>query len=142
MTANLGSEPTHPQIPVLQLSICRVVKPSFMRRLQPSSAIVAELLVDRPDDVYFGYSIMKETGLASGVLYPILRRFEARGWIAPLSLPSTLPADQGDQRVQTQPSRPPRKSYRVVDAALPEMIQELARHEAAQLESTVESWTD
>ena len=52
-----------------------------MRRRSPSAqtrAVLASLVGER-DRWRHGYDISKETGLASGTLYPLLRRLEEQG---------------------------------------------------------------
>lgn len=48
-----------------------------------------------------GYDVMKETGLSSGTLYPLLMRMTDNGLV------------EAEWRAATQPGRPPRHVYRL-----------------------------
>ena len=50
------------------------------RRPSQSTLSVLKTLAQAPDGLH-GYAIIKETGLASGTLYPILMRLSERGWL-------------------------------------------------------------
>lgn len=43
---------------------------------------VALALMDEPCDRHWGYELMKRTGVRSGVLYPLLGRMLADGWLS------------------------------------------------------------
>jgi DNA-binding PadR family transcriptional regulator len=75
-----------------------------------------------------GASIAKETGLASGTLYPILLRLEAAGWL-------TSEWEDGDPALLR---RPRRRFYRVTAPGA-----QAARHYAAELAPMIGrlSWT-
>jgi PadR family transcriptional regulator PadR len=47
----------------------------------PQTRAVLHALHGRPADWRYGYDIARETGLASGTLYPILGRLADRGWL-------------------------------------------------------------
>ncbi|MDJ0278940.1 PadR family transcriptional regulator [Sphingomonas sp. 2R-10] len=51
-----------------------------------------------------GYDLMKETGLLSGTLYPLLMRMSDQGLV------------EAEWREPTQPGRPPRHAYRLTGA--------------------------
>jgi|SRR5688572_19230852 len=51
-----------------------------------------------------GYDLMKETGLASGTLYPLLMRMTDRGLV------------EAEWREPAQPGRPARHAYRLTGA--------------------------
>src|SRR5437763_16472418 len=53
-----------------------------------------------------GYDLMKETGLQSGTLYPLLMRMTDQGLV------------EAEWREPTQPGRPPRHAYRLTAAGL------------------------
>lgn len=53
-----------------------------------------------------GYDLMKETGLLSGTLYPLLMRMSDQGLV------------EAEWREPTQPGRPPRHAYRLTAAGL------------------------
>lgn len=52
------------------------------RTRRPSSATIKILnsLADAPDGLH-GYALMQSAALASGTLYPILKRLTDRGWL-------------------------------------------------------------
>jgi PadR family transcriptional regulator PadR len=53
-----------------------------------------------------GYDLMKETGLLSGTLYPLLMRMTERGLV------------EAEWREPEQPGRPPRHAYRLTASGL------------------------
>jgi PadR family transcriptional regulator PadR len=53
-----------------------------------------------------GYDVMKETGLQSGTLYPLLMRMTDQGLV------------EAEWREPTQPGRPARHAYRITAAGL------------------------
>jgi len=72
------------------------------------------VLAARPQAWRHGYDLMKETGLLSGTLYPLLMRMGDQGlveaeWLAP-----------------TRPGRPPRHAYRLTGAGI-ELARTIAR---------------
>lgn len=78
------------------------------RTRRPSRQMLALLaaLGGRAPEWRHGYELMKETGLASGTIYPLLMRMTEQGlveaeWCAP-----------------EQPGRPPRHAYRLTAAGL------------------------
>ncbi|WP_017625573.1 PadR family transcriptional regulator [Nocardiopsis chromatogenes] len=50
-------------------------------KITPSVAKVLRAFLDDPRQRRFGYGLMKDTGLASGSLYPILARLRTAGWL-------------------------------------------------------------
>lgn len=75
----------------------------MIRRRQPSKQMI-ELLVawmTAPQAWRHGYDLMKETGLSSGTLYPILMRMTEKGLV------------EAEWREPAQPGRPPRHAYRL-----------------------------
>lgn len=73
-----------------------------MRLLSPNAARLIATFLETPGGRFYGYSLLQETGIKSGSLYPILGRFEDMGWI------------RGE--AQNSPGgRPPRRVY-VLDA--------------------------
>jgi PadR family transcriptional regulator PadR len=42
---------------------------------------VLQVLLDAPTEETYGYQLAEASGLASGSIYPILRRLEDEGWI-------------------------------------------------------------
>lgn len=72
------------------------------------------VLATQPAAWRHGYDLMKETGLFSGTLYPLLMRMGDQGlveaeWLAP-----------------TQPGRPARHAYRLTNAGI-ELARTIAR---------------
>jgi PadR family transcriptional regulator PadR len=51
-----------------------------MRTTKPLVEVAIVMMQDQ-GGTYWGYQLMKETGLRSGVLYPILDRMLADGWV-------------------------------------------------------------
>lgn len=51
-----------------------------MRRTKPLVKVASALMAD-PDVRVYGYPLSKETGIRSGVLYPLLSRLLAEGWL-------------------------------------------------------------
>jgi DNA-binding PadR family transcriptional regulator len=71
------------------------------RRPSPQTAAVLSALAQGPARWRHGYDLAKETGLASGTLYPILMRLEQRGVL-----------EARWQRPE-RPGRPARHAYRL-----------------------------
>lgn len=59
-----------------------------------------------PREWRHGYDIMKETGLLSGTLYPLLMRMTDQGLV------------ESEWREPAQPGRPPRHAYRLTAQGL------------------------
>ena len=74
------------------------------RRLSDEAAAALLLFVSEPRRQRFGLDIIKETGLASGSLYPILHRFEQR---------RLLTSCWEDLDIAVAGSRRPRKLYKL-----------------------------
>lgn len=75
----------------------------MIRRRQPSKQMIQLLAawMMAPLAWRHGYDLMKETGLSSGTLYPILMRMTEKGLV------------EAEWREPTQPGRPPRHAYRL-----------------------------
>lgn len=76
------------------------------RNRQPSKqmrALLAALSVQRLEWRH-GYELMKETGLSSGTLYPLLMRMTEQGLV------------ESEWREPAQAGRPPRHAYRLTAA--------------------------
>lgn len=69
-----------------------------------ASALVAQAILARPDDRHWGYELSKETGLRSGVLYPLLHRMLSVGWLT-----------DGWEEHRAGTKRPPRRYYELTD---------------------------
>jgi DNA-binding PadR family transcriptional regulator len=76
------------------------------RRPSKQMLILLEALSVRAHQWSHGYDLMKETGLLSGTLYPLLMRMTDQGLV------------QAEWREPAQPGRPARHVYRVTAAGL------------------------
>jgi PadR family transcriptional regulator PadR len=86
-----------------------------VRMTTPVVKVVSALLAD-PDDDRYGLELMRDTGLASGTLYPVLVRLEAAGWVAS-HWEAIDPVVEG---------RPPRRYYRLTPSGVESARAELA----------------
>jgi DNA-binding PadR family transcriptional regulator len=75
----------------------------MIRRRQPSKQMIQLLVawMTEPQAWRHGYDLMKDTGLSSGTLYPILMRMTEKGLV------------EAEWREPTQAGRPPRHAYRL-----------------------------
>src|SRR5260370_29876177 len=78
-------------------------------KLTKASAKVLMAFLANPRHDQYGFGLMKATGVKSGSLYPILDRFERRGWIEGYDEPM-------DERTK---GRPPRRMYRLTGTGRP-----------------------
>jgi PadR family transcriptional regulator, regulatory protein PadR len=78
------------------------------RNRRPSKQMLAllEALSVRPQEWRHGYDLMKETGLLSGTLYPLLMRMTDQGLV------------EAEWQEPAQPGRPARHAYRLTAAGL------------------------
>jgi DNA-binding PadR family transcriptional regulator len=78
------------------------------RNRRPSKQMLAlvEALSARPREWRYGYDMMKETGLLSGTLYPLLMRMTEQGLV------------EAEWREPAQAGRPARHAYRLTAAGL------------------------
>src|SRR3954463_364251 len=78
------------------------------RRRQPSRQMRAllEALSARPREWRHGYDLMKQTGLLSGTLYPLLMRMTEQGLV------------EAEWLEPAQPGRPARHAYRLTASGL------------------------
>ena len=78
------------------------------RNRRPSKQMLALLaaLAARSRQWRHGYDLMKETGLASGTLYPLLMRMADKGLI------------EAEWREPARPGRPARHAYRLTTAGI------------------------
>lgn len=72
---------------------------------------VAVALLSAPDDKHWGYDLSRQTGVRSGVLYPILGRLLDRGWLE----------DGWEEAESLKGKRPPRRYYTVTKEGLEEL---------------------
>jgi PadR family transcriptional regulator, regulatory protein PadR len=78
------------------------------RSRKPSKQMTTLLraLGERPREWRHGYDLMKETGLFSGTLYPLLMRMTDEGLV------------EAEWREPAQPGRPARHAYRLTSAGV------------------------
>ena len=88
----------------------------MVRRSGVAERLLA-LLAEEPARWRHGYPIMKQTGLASGTLYPLLMRLRDAGLI------------EAEWQAPAAPGRPARHAYRITATGL-EAAAELCRAQA------------
>ena len=76
------------------------------RRPSKQMLLLLETLSARAQQWRHGYDLMKETGLLSGTLYPLLMRMTEQGLV------------EAEWREPAQPGRPPRHAYRLTAAGM------------------------
>ncbi|MGN7998315.1 PadR family transcriptional regulator [Sphingomonas sp. 22176] len=78
------------------------------RNRRPSKQMLSLLdaLAVAPQQWRHGYELMKETGLKSGTLYPLLMRMTEQGLV------------EAEWREPAQPGRPARHAYRLTSAGI------------------------
>lgn len=76
------------------------------RRPSKQMLRLLDALSASPREWRHGYDIMKETGLLSGTLYPLLMRMTDQGLV------------ESEWREPAQPGRPPRHAYRLTAKGL------------------------
>ena len=76
------------------------------RRPSPHTVLVLGALAREPSVWRYGYDLSRETGLASGTLYPLLMWMTDQGLV------------EAEWQAPTQPGRPPRHAYRLTTAGL------------------------
>jgi PadR family transcriptional regulator PadR len=76
------------------------------RRPSKQMLVLLEALSARTQDWRYGYDLIKETGLLSGTLYPLLMRMTDQGLV------------EAEWREPTQIGRPARHVYRLTAAGL------------------------
>ncbi len=76
------------------------------RRPSRQMLILLESLSAKSQQWRHGYDLMKETGLSSGTLYPLLMRMADKGLI------------ESEWREPSQPGRPARHAYRLTTAGI------------------------
>lgn len=76
------------------------------RRPSKQMLKLLDALSASPREWRHGYDIMKETGLLSGTLYPLLMRMTDQGLV------------ESEWREPAQPGRPPRHAYRLTAKGL------------------------
>ena len=84
---------------------------------------VAAALMNDVTGRHWGYELSKQSGVRSGVMYPILQRMLDEGWLS----------DGWEDQAQVgRGKRPPRRYYQVTDAGMTALgaILARARHDA------------
>lgn len=78
------------------------------RHRRPSKQMLAlvAVLAGRPQQWRHGYELMKEAGLSSGTLYPLLMRMSDQGLV------------EAEWHEPAQPGRPARHAYRLTAAGV------------------------
>lgn len=76
------------------------------RRPSKQMLLLLEALSARTQHWRHGYDLMKETGLLSGTLYPLLMRMTEQGLV------------EAEWRAPEQPGRPARHAYRLTAAGI------------------------
>jgi PadR family transcriptional regulator PadR len=71
---------------------------------------VAVAIMSDPSGRHWGYELTRRSGVRSGVLYPILSRILAQGWLT-----------DGWEDPGTTGGRPPRRYYELTDAGKREL---------------------
>jgi PadR family transcriptional regulator PadR len=71
------------------------------RRPSPQMLTLLQALAARAPHWWHGYELMKETGLLSGTVYPLLMRMTDQGLV------------EAEWRAPAHPGRPPRHAYRL-----------------------------
>lgn len=81
-----------------------------MQMTKPLIAVAVALL-SAPEDKHWGYELSRQTGVRSGVLYPLLGRLLDEGWLE----------DGWEDPVEVGRKRPPRRYYQVTEEGLNEL---------------------
>lgn len=68
------------------------------------------MLLENPDGTFYGYDISKAADLRSGVVYPMLTRLLAAGYLS-----------DGREHPATTRGRPPRRYYRLTEKGVREL---------------------
>ncbi|GAA1878829.1 PadR family transcriptional regulator [Lapillicoccus jejuensis] len=77
-------------------------------RMTATTVDVLRTFLTDPQQELYGLQVMSETGLPSGTVFPILARFEARGWL-----------ESGWEQVDpSEVRRPARRYYRLTPDGL------------------------
>lgn len=92
-------------------------------------AVVAAML-ENPEARLWGYDLTTRAGVRSGVLYPILGRMLADGWLV----------DGWEDEAETGGKRPPRRYYTLTDRGLDELGALRARAKADPRFRKLEVW--
>lgn len=83
----------------------------MIQRVTTATVTVAAALLVDPAARQWGYDLRRQTGVRSGVLYPILQRMLDAGWLA----------DGWEDPTEEHKGRPPRRYYTITDVGLLEL---------------------
>ena len=92
-----------------------------MKRLTRTTTSALLAFLESPRSWRYGYDLMKEAGLSSGTLYPLLARLAEDGWLESRWEESELPG------------RPPRQLYRLTATGRIQARHALERAQASWL---------
>jgi PadR family transcriptional regulator, regulatory protein PadR len=93
---------------------------------------VAKVLLKDPKGRHYGYSLSKAADVKSGVLYPLLTRLLAEGWVT----------DEWEAHEADDPGRPRRRYYRVTADGVSQLARIVATEpHAATSTSPGIAWT-
>ena len=84
------------------------------RSLSSHARAVLAILAEADRDWRHGYELVRQAGVKSGTLYPLLIRLEAQGYL------------EAEWQAPAAPGRPPRHAYRLTASGM-----QLAREKAA-----------
>jgi PadR family transcriptional regulator, regulatory protein PadR len=88
-----------------------------MRRTYALVQVAIALMAD-PSGRHWGYGLGKQSGVRSGVMYPLLQRMLEEGWLT----------DGWEEQAQTgRAKRPPRRYYKLTDAGKAALGAEIAQ---------------
>jgi PadR family transcriptional regulator, regulatory protein PadR len=80
-------------------------------RVTHSLVQVIIALMDDPGGRHWGYDLSRRSGVRSGVLYPILHRMLAEGWLT----------DGWEDVLEVSEGRPPRRYYVVTEEGISQL---------------------
>jgi PadR family transcriptional regulator, regulatory protein PadR len=81
---------------------------------------VIDALLNDPTEQHWGYELSRQSGIRSGVLYPILRRMLEQGWLE----------DGWEEAGAASRKRPPRRYYKLTGEGEQRMREILAEAES------------
>ncbi len=92
-----------------------------MKRLTRPTSRVLAVFLEMPRDWRYGYDLMKDAGLSSGTLYPLLARLTDDKWL------------ESRWEESEFPGKPPRQSYRLTATGRVQAREAVARARASWL---------
>lgn len=100
-----------------------------MRKHSVQTQQVFAQMLDAPGVESYGFQLVKATGLASGSVYPILRRLEDRGWVT-----------AREEIIDPAARRPRHRVYYRLTAEGRRVAREATRDHATALRSLSPGW--